>query len=99
MMADSQLDSAVSEAWKAHREGRHDVAIQDFRAILDQDAQHMDALYGLGLAQKAVDDKLGAKVSFGKLRDLLQRIIDEGESTDGNRMQLNMVNQRLKNLE
>lgn len=98
-MADSQFDSVAAEAWKAHREGRHDVAIQDFRAILEQDPTHMDALYGLGLAQKAVDDKLGAKVSFGKLRDLLQKIIDEGESTDGNRMQLNMVNQRLKNLE
>ncbi len=93
-----QLDSAIASAWKAHREGNQDTAIKEYLVILESNPEHTDALYGLGLAQKAAGDPLGAKASFHKLQKILHQRLDEAESDEINRLQMvtRMVEQQLE---
>ncbi len=95
-----QLNAAISEAWKAHRAGHQDDAIKRFNDVLSEDPKNLDALYGMGLAQRAVDDPLGAKATFSKLQKLLTELM---EAEDGGRsryqMTARMVKQQLSMLE
>lgn len=78
-MADNPIDKKIGLAWKSHRQGMQDQAILEFREILHQDPNHLDALYGLGLAQKASGKKDDAQETFEKLRQLLDDIMEEQE--------------------
>lgn len=76
-MADNPIDKKIGAAWKSHRQGMQDQAILEFREILHQDPNHLDALYGLGLAQKASGNKADAEETFLKLKNLLEEILEE----------------------
>ena len=57
-------EERIAEAWKMHRRGEHQAAINLFREILEKSPELIDAFYGMGLAQKASNDKNGATKSF-----------------------------------
>lgn len=76
-MAENPIDKKIGSAWKSHRQGFQDQAITEFREILHQDPNHLDALYGLGLAQKASGDGDAAHQTFNKLQQLLNSILEE----------------------
>jgi tetratricopeptide (TPR) repeat protein len=101
MLMTEQLDVAIAEAWKAHRAGDHEAAIEKFREVLLKDSRHVDALYGLGLAQKSAGDKSGAKKTFDELTRLLEDILANGAETEQSRyrMELRMVKQQLEMLD
>ena len=63
----------VGQAWRLHRESDNDGAIQMFEGIISSNPDNVDALYGLGLAQKAKGD-------LGAAADAFRQALDKTES-------------------
>src|SRR5690606_16649524 len=74
-------EERVGEAWKQHRMGNNDSAIDIFRDILNKRPGHLDALYGLGLAQRAKGDTDGAVESFNKAMQLAKEALSAVDKT------------------
>ena len=92
----------IGEAWKAHRNGFQDTAIEQFREVLEQDSENVDAMYGLGLAKKANGNILEARQTFDRLYDILEKYVQK-ESAEGKMeryyMLRNMVERLMKQME
>lgn len=73
----------IGEAWKQHRAGNNDGAVDIFRDILSKHPGEIDALYGLGLAQRAKGDADGAVESFNKAMRLAKDGLDESQNAAG----------------
>lgn len=56
----------VGQAWRLHREGDNHGAISMFESIISGNPDNVDALYGLGLAQKATGDLNAAADAFSR---------------------------------
>ncbi|MGB7341718.1 MAG: tetratricopeptide repeat protein [Phototrophicaceae bacterium] len=69
-MATMHTEERVGEAWKQHRMGNNSGAIEIFQDILSQRPGHLDALYGLGLAQRAEGKLDLATETFNKAAQL-----------------------------
>lgn len=70
-MADNQeMAREIGQAWKLHREGHNDEAIAGFEQVLAAVPDSIDALYGIGLAQRVVGKTDEAIQSFQKALDL-----------------------------
>lgn len=85
-MSTMHTEERVGEAWKQHRMGNNENAIDIFRDILNKRPGHLDALYGLGLAQRANGDADGAVESFNKALQLAKEAltaIDKTSVIDG----------------
>lgn len=67
----------IGEAWKAHRNGFQEEAIEQFRAVLEKDPENVDALYGLGLAKKAAGNLVEARQTFSHLYKLLEKHVQK----------------------
>lgn len=101
-MSDNPIDHEIGEAWKAHRQGFHDTAVQQFREILDRDPENLDALYGLGLAVKAAGNEGEAKEIFLHLQTQIEGVSAEEEATGAPGryfMLANMVKQQIHQLD
>lgn len=100
-MADNSLDHQIGEAWKAHRQGMHEAASEQFRQILEQDPNHLDALYGLGLAEKSMGNFTEAHDIFVNLQEKIAGVGEE-ESLSGHpgkfHMLATMVRQQLRQI-
>ncbi|MCI0710514.1 MAG: tetratricopeptide repeat protein [Chloroflexi bacterium] len=100
-MSDNPIDHEIGEAWKAHRQGFHDTAIQQFREILDRDPENLDALYGLGLAEKAAGNNGEAKEIFLHVQARIDGVSAEEEAAGAPGryfMLANMVKQQINQL-
>jgi tetratricopeptide (TPR) repeat protein len=80
-MATMHTEERVGEAWKQHRMGNNDSALDIFRDILSKRPGHLDALYGLGLAQRAKGDVDGAAESFNKALNLANEALNAVDKT------------------
>ncbi|MEM9950618.1 MAG: hypothetical protein AAF846_03375 [Chloroflexota bacterium] len=80
-MATMHTEERIGEAWKQHRMGNNGQAIDIFKDILSKRPDHIDALYGLGLAQRAdglLDD---ATESFNKAALLAKETLEAVDKT------------------
>ncbi|MCB9452067.1 MAG: tetratricopeptide repeat protein [Anaerolineaceae bacterium] len=66
--------SAMSNAWKQYRQGQPDAAISEFERILSEDKTNVDALYGIGLAQRAAGKYEVALESFQTALDIVKTV-------------------------
>jgi tetratricopeptide (TPR) repeat protein len=96
-MAQNEQADAIARAWHLHREGRQNDAIKGFEAVLKAVPDHIDANYGLGLAQRAGGAKESALESFKSAARLVSR---EMETNPVSRYQMlqRMVQQRINEL-
>ncbi|MCY3936238.1 MAG: tetratricopeptide repeat protein [Chloroflexi bacterium] len=62
----------ISDAWRLHREGKSDDAIDGYQAILAGNAQNIDALYGVGLAYRSLGQTDRAVESFHAAQSALE---------------------------
>jgi len=69
-MSTMHTEERVGEAWQMHRSGNNRGAIEIFQDILKMTPRNLDALYGLGLAQRAEDHIDEAIKSFQAALDL-----------------------------
>lgn len=75
------VEERIGEAWKQHRMNNNSAAIEIFEDILSSHPKDLDALYGLGLAQRANGEMGSAVVAFQKALDLAQEGLDAIDST------------------
>lgn len=70
-MSAKDQKTEIGTAWAAHRDSRHQDAINGFNNILGADVNNLDAYYGRGLAQRALGMTDAALNSF---QEALQRV-------------------------
>ncbi len=94
------IKKQIGDAWRAHRQGQHETALNIFRQVLNQETDNVDALYGLGLVQKTSGDNPHARETFLKLQDLLKELQSHEDAGSPGRYYMlnNMVRQQLRQL-
>jgi Flp pilus assembly protein TadD len=80
-MATIHTEEQIHEAWQQHRMNNNSAAIEIFQDILKSQPKDLDALYGLGLAQRSNGDMSKAIVSFEKALGLAQDGLDAIDNT------------------
>ncbi|MCB9454600.1 MAG: tetratricopeptide repeat protein [Anaerolineaceae bacterium] len=73
--------SPISQAWNLYRQGQPDTAIVEFERILSADRDNVDALYGIGLAQRAAGQYEAAVKSFETALQLVKAISEKQTAT------------------
>lgn len=72
MSSNPSNTSNVSNAWRYQREHQASTAVSEFEKILKQDANNIDALYGLGLALRDSGKKEAAIGQFQQVLKLVE---------------------------
>ena len=88
----------LGRAWALHIKGQNDDAIREFNALLQTSANNMDALYGLGLAQRSSGKIQEAQASFQKCASEISAALAEKPREDRYQMLQRMTKQRLDEL-
>ncbi len=94
-MFNSNVSSALGKAWAFHRNGQNDQALGEFQKLLSQNGDDLDALYGSGLAQKALGKTDAARQSFQKAIDAAGKGLSEKPGNDRFMMMRRMAQQRI----
>lgn len=85
-MATVHIEERVGEAWRQHRMNDNPAAIEIFQEVLASNPKHIDALYGLGLAQRANGENGAAVESFQKALKLAEeglKSVENASMLDG----------------
>jgi Flp pilus assembly protein TadD len=88
----------LGSAWALHRKGQNDDAIREFSSLLQLSANNMDALYGLGLAQRSSGKLDDARTSFSRCVEAIGTALKEEPREDRYQMLNRMARQRLDEL-
>jgi Flp pilus assembly protein TadD len=98
-MDSKDFDNKISMAWKAHYNGQHQQAIDQFKQLVSAAPDDIDAHWGLGLSYRKAGDKANALQVFQKVRDLLAQKMDV-QSDDYERLFMlkRMVNQQIEQM-
>jgi Flp pilus assembly protein TadD len=99
IMDQNDFDAKISAAWKAHYNGQHEQAIEQFRKLVDQAPDHIDANWGLGLSYRKAGDKTAALQVFQKVRDLVnQKLEADPEEYERFFMLKRMITQQIEQI-
>lgn len=93
----SRENSPLGQAWRSHVTGRDEVALNEFQKLATSSPEDVDALYGLGLAQRGSGKTEEAVATFQRIMELLANQPAEDEDTR-NRLEMlrRMVRQQLE---
>jgi tetratricopeptide (TPR) repeat protein len=97
-MAQNENAEKIGAAWALHRQGKNDKAIEAFYAVARADSNSYDALYGLGLAQRAAGMKDGAVKSFQDSLSIVNKLLMTHPGEDRYEIMQRMISQRLAEL-
>lgn len=90
-MSSEHMNNDVSQAWRYQRDGQATSAIAEFERILKQDANNIDANYGMGLAQRSAGRAEESSKYFKRALEL----VEASETSDRSMMLGRMLKQRL----
>lgn len=97
MNDEKAFEAKIGEAWKTHYQGDQAAAIEQFKRLVDEAPDHVDALWGLGLSYRKAGDLENARQAFEHARDLVQAALDEQPEEYGRLFMLNrMIKQQLE---
>jgi len=96
----TEYDQRVGQAFSLHIAGKAEAAIAEFKKLVDEWQDHIDANYGLALAYKAAKQRDKAREQFQKVRQFIEAERAKQTSDDTARFQmlLRMVDQHLATL-
>lgn len=80
-MATMHTEERIGEAWRLHRNGDNQAAIDIFKDILSKTPNNVDANYGLGLALRAKGDKAAAAEAFQRALKLVEEALNAVNTT------------------
>lgn len=80
-MSTVHTEERIGEAWRMHRSGNNRGAIEIFKDVLKLTPNNVDALYGLGLSQRAEKDVDGAMKSFQSALELAKKALQAVDVT------------------
>lgn len=90
MVKNSAVDAQVGEAWGQLREGKVNEAINAYARILQTVPNHVDAHYGMGLAQRAAGREADAVESFQRALEVSKEMLAALRSQSGAENQNNL---------
>ena len=79
-MSTMHTEERIGEAWNQHRTNNNPAAIEIFQEILSSQPKNIDALYGLGLAQRANGENGAAVASFQQALKFAEEGLHENTS-------------------
>ncbi len=88
----------LGSAWALHRKGQNDEAVREFSALLQMSANNIDALYGIGLAQRSGGHHAAAEEAFATCLRQIEGVLAEHPNEDRYEMLQKMTRQRLDEL-
>lgn len=94
-MAITEHQAQLAQAWAHHREHRNEQARDEFNHILRSDSNNIDALYGLGLAERALHNTDAAKQAFERCLALVKQALEKNPGEDRPEMLERFIHQRL----
>lgn len=97
-MAQTEIAAALSRAWGLHLNKKHSESIQAFSDILTRSSDHLDALYGLGLAQRGAGQTSEAVATFQKLQQRVAAELAANPGSDRFEMLTRIIQQRLEEI-
>jgi tetratricopeptide (TPR) repeat protein len=98
-MANESVAAQIGQAWRSHREGNNEAAIEQFGRILRTAPDSIDANYGLGLANRALGNQAAATESFQRALEMTDRAeATSQEERDRYMMLSRMIKQRLEEI-
>ena len=98
-MANQDYAEHLGRAWALHRQGQNDEAIREFNGLLQISTNNMDALYGLGLAQRSAGDIEAAQERLNAVVGRFKRRWSDHPNEDRYEMLEKMAKQRLDEAE
>lgn len=98
MAKNQEYAEQLGRAWALHRKGQNDEAIREFSTLLQQSANNIDALYGLGLAQRNAGRQSAAEEAFTTCLTQIGAALAEHPNEDRYEMLQKMTRQRLDEL-
>lgn len=72
MSQQQSLDEKIGEAWKAHYAGQDAAAIEQFKRLVAEAPDNIDAHWGLGLSYRNAGNKTSAIEEFQKIKQLVK---------------------------
>ena len=98
MAKNQEYAEQLGRAWALHRKGQNDGAITEFNSLLQLSANNIDALYGLGLAQRSGHQLEAAQATFEKCLAQIDALNKSQPREDRYQMLQKMARQRLDEL-
>jgi Flp pilus assembly protein TadD len=96
MSQQPSLDEKIGEAWKTHYAGQDAAAIDQFKRLVEEAPDNIDAHWGLGLSYRNVGNKTSAVEVFQKVKALVAaRLQTESGEMERYVMLNRMVEQQL----
>ena len=97
-MDPKEIDARVGEAWKAHRTGNIEAAIEQFSRILAEVPDHIDATWGLALAYRKAGDREKSLQTFKTAADLIAARSGSEEDKERHFMLQRMIKQQIEQM-
>jgi len=95
----TEADVQVGDAWSKHFNGQNDVALEQFRKLVEKHPAHIDANFGLALCLKTAGQKSEANTIFLKVKELCQAELDKKiEEPDRYQMLIRICTQHMTTL-
>ncbi len=94
-MAKQENAEQLAHAWTLHRQGQNEDAIREFSGLVQSSTDSIDALYGLGLAQRSAGQLETAKATFERCRAQIVDALKEHPTEDRYEMLQKLTSQRL----
>ncbi len=94
-MANQEYAEQLARAWSLHRQGQNEGAIREFSALLQVSNNNIDALYGLGLAQRSAGQIETAQATLERCVAQIVAALKEHPTVDRYEMLKKMTHQRL----
>jgi tetratricopeptide (TPR) repeat protein len=97
-MAQKDVATQIGNAWALHRQGKHENAIAEFSQAMKSSPDNIDAVYGLGLAQRSAKMREAAVRTFEQCHQLVKKALETDPSSDRLEIMEKMCQQRLAEL-
>lgn len=97
-MANQDYAEQLARAWAFHRQSQNDEAIQEFNRMLQISQNNIDALYGLGLAERSAGRIDAARTTLERCLGQVQSALEAHPNEDRYEMLEKMINQRLSEI-
>jgi Tfp pilus assembly protein PilF len=98
-MAHNDYAVQLGRAWALHREGQNELAMDEYNQLLRETPTHIDALYGLALAQRSAHMTDSAKQTFERCLNLVNEALDQSPGENRYEMLQRLIHQRLAEID
>ncbi len=94
-MANQEYAQQLASAWSLHRQGQNEGAIREFSTLVQSSTDTIDALYGLGLAQRSAGQIEAAQATLERCLAQIVAALKEHPTEDRYEMLQKLASQRL----